>query len=104
MRKARNIRHNTPDEERDIRRGIENDPDNSELSAEDFKRMRPAAEACPEIVTAFRRGRGPNKAPTKEAVTIRLSREVIEFFKAQGKGWQTRINNELLKLARKKAA
>ncbi len=28
----------------------------------------------------------------KQAVSIRLDRDVLDFFKAQGKGYQTRIN------------
>src|SRR5271163_425277 len=37
-----------------------------------------------------RRGkRGPQKAPTKKLVSLRLSPEVIEHFKADGPGWQT---------------
>lgn len=42
------------------------------------------------------RGRGKQKAPTKQSVTIRLSREVVDAFKATGKGWQSRINEALL--------
>jgi uncharacterized protein (DUF4415 family) len=30
--------------------------------------------------------------PDKQAISIRLDRDVIEFFKAQGAGYQTRIN------------
>jgi uncharacterized protein (DUF4415 family) len=44
-----------------------------------------------------RRGkRGPQKAPTKKLVSLRLSPEVIEHFKAGGPGWQTRIEQTLL--------
>ena len=44
-----------------------------------------------------RRGkRGPQKAPTKKLVSLRLSLEVIEHFKAGGPGWQTRIERTLL--------
>jgi uncharacterized protein (DUF4415 family) len=44
-----------------------------------------------------RRGkRGPQKAPTKKLVSLRLSPEVIEHFKATGPGWQTRIDGALL--------
>lgn len=38
------------------------------------------------------RGRGPQKAPTKQAVSIRLDRDVIEALKKDGRGWQTRAN------------
>jgi uncharacterized protein (DUF4415 family) len=36
--------------------------------------------------------RGPQKAPLKQPISIRLSPEVIEYFKAEGPGWQTRID------------
>ena len=45
----------------------------------------------------LRRGkRGPQKAPTKKLVSLRLSPEIIEHFKADGPGWQTRIERTLL--------
>lgn len=43
----------------------------------------------------YRRGRGPQKAPTKVLTTIRLDRDVLEYFRAQGSGYQTRINETL---------
>jgi uncharacterized protein (DUF4415 family) len=44
-----------------------------------------------------RRGkRGPQKAPTKTLVSLRLSPEVIKHFKATGRGWQTRIDSTLM--------
>jgi uncharacterized protein (DUF4415 family) len=44
-----------------------------------------------------RRGkRGPQKTPTKKLVSLRLSPEVVEYFKATGPGWQTRIDSALL--------
>ena len=43
-----------------------------------------------------RRGkRGPQKAPRKKLVSLRLPEEVIEHFKAGGPGWQTRIEKTL---------
>lgn len=70
-----------------------------ELTAEDFAAMRPTAEVLPELVEAWRkRGqRGPQKAPTKEQVTLRLDRDVLERFRATGEGWQSRINAALRK-------
>jgi uncharacterized protein (DUF4415 family) len=51
-----------------------------------------------------RRGkRGPQKAPTKKLVSLRLSPEVIDHFKAAGPGWQTRIDGALLESIRKRA-
>ena len=44
--------------------------------------------------TAVRRGRPPVARP-KVSTTIRLSRDVIDHFKAGGRGWQTRIDEAL---------
>ena len=41
-----------------------------------------------------RRGRPPVAKP-KVSTTIRLSPEVIDYFKAGGRGWQTRIDEAL---------
>lgn len=41
------------------------------------------------------RRRGPNKRPTKEAVTVRYSPEVLASFRATGAGWQTRMDEAL---------
>jgi len=43
----------------------------------------------------MRRGRGPQKAPTKVLTTIRLDADVLAFFRAQGTGYQSRINDAL---------
>ena len=79
------------------------DEDNPEWTTEDFERARPAHEVLPaEILKAFPKLRGPQKAPTKVPVSLRLSREVVDPYKATGDGWQTRID-EALKAAIKKA-
>jgi uncharacterized protein (DUF4415 family) len=49
----------------------------------------------------LKRGRGPQKAPTKVLTTVRLDVDVLAFFKAQGSGYQTRINDELRKVVAK---
>lgn len=41
-----------------------------------------------------RRGRPPVADP-KVSTTIRLSRDVVDHFKAGGRGWQTRIDDAL---------
>ena len=43
---------------------------------------------------AVRRGRPPVARP-KISTTIRLSQDVINHFRADGKGWQTRIDEAL---------
>jgi uncharacterized protein (DUF4415 family) len=77
-----------------------------ELTKADIARMRPAAEVVPQVVEAWRRTRGrPPKEITKRQVTLRLSPEVLAYFRAQGSGWQTRIDEVLNRyVARKKAA
>lgn len=44
------------------------------------------------------RRRGPQKTPTKQRVTLRLSPEVVKHYKATGPGWQTRIDRSLLEV------
>lgn len=71
----------TPEEDEAINRGIAADPDTYELSDEEFKTLRPLGRPRAEV--------------TKERITIRLSREVVETFRATGAGWQTRIDEAL---------
>lgn len=85
----------TPEENRKINAGIAADPDTWELSHEDFEKMRPTSEVHPEIVEAYRRSRGKQKAPTKVATSIRLSVTVLEAYKQSGAGWQSRIDKDL---------
>ena len=54
-------------------------------------------QLSPEILKAFPRTRGPQTAPKKIPVSIRLSAEVVERFKATGPGWQSRIDAALKK-------
>ena len=72
--------------------------DNPELTAEDFAKAKPFAEVFPELAASIRRGRGPNKAPTKKLVSLRLSGQVIEAYKAKGPGWQSRIDADLRRI------
>ena len=67
-----------------------------ELADDDLKRMRPASEVVPEVVEAFKRSRGrPPKENPKVSTTLRLDPEVLDYFREEGKGWQTRINEAL---------
>ena len=45
--------------------------------------------------SALRKARGKNKNPTKQQVAIRLDQEVIAAFRADGPGWQSRMNEVL---------
>jgi uncharacterized protein (DUF4415 family) len=78
------------------------DDENPEWAAEDFARAKPAREVLPksffdELAKRKRGQRGPQKKPTKVAVTLRLDRDVLGKFKKRGPGWQTRINEALRK-------
>jgi len=71
------------------------DEENPEWTEADFARAKGPEALPPEVRAAFPRTRGPQKAPTKRAVSLRLSREVVDHFKASGPGWQTRIDDAL---------
>jgi len=78
--------------------------DNPELTKADFARAKPFVEVFPDLAASIRKGRGPNKAPTKKLVSLRLSPEVIEHFKATGDGWQSRIDETLRRVVKRKAS
>ena len=79
------------------------DPDNLPLDERFWSRARPAIEVHPELVAQYRTGRGPQIAPTKQLVSLRLDPDVLEHFRATGPGWQARINATLRKAAKLKA-
>jgi len=60
------------------------DDDNRPLGDDEWKTVEPM----------LRRGR-PVAAVTKERITIRLSRDVVQRFRASGDGWQTRVDSAL---------
>lgn len=68
-----------------------------ELTAADLRRFKPATEVLPLVLLKVMgiKPRGSQKAPTKQATTIRLSPDVMAAFKATGAGWQTRIDAAL---------
>ena len=72
--------------------------DHPEWTRKDFAKARPFAEALPDLAASIRKGRGPNKAPTKKLVSLRLSGEVLEAYKAKGPGWQSRIDDDLRRI------
>ena len=75
------------------------DDDVPEMTAADFVRARPIAQLMPEVVAAMKRARGrPKLDRPKEHVTLRLDAKVVDAFKAEGPGWQARINMALLRL------
>ncbi len=69
--------------------------DSPELTKADVAGMRPFSEVLPELAAKLRRARGPQAPATKISTTIRLSPEVIGYFKSGGQGWQSRIDEAL---------
>lgn len=94
----RKIIYPTPEEDREINRGIALDPDNPEWTAEDWANARPTSEVLPDLLEAWRKSRGKQKQPPKVHVSLRLDRDVVETLRASGRGWQSRAN-EMLKKA-----
>lgn len=70
-----------------------------ELTAERAAKLRPASEVFPEYILAqFARAPGRPRSPSpKVQTTLRLDAEIIDFYKAGGPGWQSRINAALRK-------
>ena len=79
MKAKRKIIMPTQEEDAAINAGIAADPDTYELSADEFKKLKPL------------RGR-PVGSGKKEQVTIRLDSDILDAFKLMGAGWQTKIN------------
>ena len=82
---------------------IPNDPDNPPLTASELASAQRGIDHLPhdmqDALRSARRGRGPQKAPKKEPVYIRLSPDVLTCYKKAGPGWQKRINEDLGHLA-----
>ena len=74
---------------------IDDDGEVADLSGVDPALFRPAREVLPSSLWKKIGERGPQKAATKERITIRLSADVVEKFRATGSGWQTRMDAAL---------
>jgi uncharacterized protein (DUF4415 family) len=76
--------------------------ENPEWTDEELAQARSFAEVFPELAKTIAK-RGPQKAPTKVATSIRLDRDVVAALKATGSGWQTKANDLLRKALRARA-
>ncbi len=74
-------------EDKLITAAAKRDPDAQPLTPNQLKAMVPLKTL---------RGR-PKSEKTKQLVSIRYSREVVEYFKSTGDGWQSRMDEVLLK-------
>jgi uncharacterized protein (DUF4415 family) len=96
---ARKLILPTKVEERKINRGIARDAGMPEWTEHNFNNARQAKDVLPSMLydalVKQRRGRGPQKAPIKKPVTIRVDQDVLESYKSTGKGWQSRMNDVL---------
>jgi len=83
-----------------------------ELTTEDLKHFRPATEVLPELFGAELAAKmlspqkpGRPRIDTPKIFTgIRLDAEVLEAFRATGRGWQTRMNDALKEWLKEHAA
>ena len=73
----------TDEEDAVINAGIAADSDTYELTGAEFARLKPARMGRPKAETI------------KTPISIRLSPEVVDYFKETGKGWQTRMDEVL---------
>ena len=73
------------------------DDENPEWTKEDFARAKRGEDLPNWVKQAFPRTRGAQKAPTKEAVSIRLDADLLKSLRGTGKGWQGRVNDILRK-------
>lgn len=95
------IRPLTDEGEARIQKGTAEDPDNPEWTEEDLRIARPFVEVFPGLAESIRRSRGrPAVEMPKRQISLRLDPDVIDAFKATGKGWQGRINDALRKAAK----
>jgi uncharacterized protein (DUF4415 family) len=76
---------------------IDEDGEVREITAEDVAHFKPFS-ALPEseqkMLLSLRK-RGPQKAPRKVPISIRLSPDVAEGLRATGEGWQRRADEVL---------
>ena len=76
---------------------IDEDGEVREITAEDVALFKPfsALPKDEQRVLLSVRKRGPQKAPKKVPVSIRLSPEVVDGLRATGNGWQRRADEVL---------
>jgi len=72
------------------------DAENPEWTPAKFARAKRLAELPEGLQRVLSSGkRGPQKSPVKTLVSIRLSPDVLAALRANGKGWQTLVDDAL---------
>jgi uncharacterized protein (DUF4415 family) len=72
------------------------DLDDASLTAKELAGLRPLRDVFPDLAEWSRKRKRARKGEAhKTPVSIRLSPEVIAFYKDKGPGWQTRIDETL---------
>ncbi|KQT60934.1 hypothetical protein ASG52_16955 [Methylobacterium sp. Leaf456] len=85
-------------EEAVLQASIAADPDAPELTDAELAGLRPAREVLPPALYEALTRRGRPASPNKRVqVTLRIDPEALAAFKATGPGWQTRINEALVR-------
>ncbi|MGH8613390.1 MAG: BrnA antitoxin family protein [Gammaproteobacteria bacterium] len=68
----------------------------SALRDQDIKLSRTHPEADPSHIVRGIVRKGLKPFSPKQAISLRVDPDVLEWFKAQGSGWQTRMNSVLM--------
>lgn len=71
------------------------------LTDEQIKELRPAKAFFSELGIPIPKMGRPKAEKVKRSVTIRMDEDVVDYFKAEGPGWQTRMHDLLAREARK---
>lgn len=71
------------------------DDQNPEWTDADFKRAVRFDQLPDSLQQKIRGTRGPQKSPRKIQTAVRYDADILEAFKADGPGWQTRMNDAL---------
>lgn len=81
----------TDEDEARIQAGIDQDPDNPELTDAERAGLRPLGEVLPDLAGNLQASRQRESETTRQ-VTVRLDNEVLDALKNGGWGWQRRMN------------
>jgi uncharacterized protein (DUF4415 family) len=91
-----------------VRKPRNDDPENPPLTDAQLATAKRGIGHLPKpmqeaLLNSHRSGRmrGKQVAPTKERITIRLNREAVAAFRKTGRGWQGRLNDEIVRAAEK---